>query len=91
MRVPPDWPIEKIEKSEVYSIGRTMFFISEGISMSDVYYNRGPQGGEFLTKFPVQSLTPTWLKQIILESLNEDPLARPTLRELSIQLMAVVS
>lgn len=59
--------------------------------MSDVYYNRGPQGGEFHTNFPAHSLSPTWLKQIILGSLNEDPLARPTLRELSIQLMAVVS
>ena len=59
--------------------------------MSDVYYNRGPQGGKFLTNFSADSLSPTWLQQIIRGSLNEDPLARPTLRELSIQLLAVVS
>lgn len=86
VRIPPNWPIQKIEKSEVYSIGRTIFFLSEGISMSDIYHNKGPDNGTYPTKFHVHSSTPAWLQQIILESVNENPLARPCLSELAMRL-----
>ncbi|KAH8648113.1 hypothetical protein BGZ61DRAFT_524785, partial [Ilyonectria robusta] len=61
LEVPADWPMEAIEKSEVYSIGRTIFFISEGIAMEDIYNNpRSPQASQ--TSFTDTSSTPADLR-----------------------------
>jgi len=70
----------------VYSIGRTIFFICEGVSMSDVYHNKGPDDGQYPTKFHGDSPTPTWLQQIILESVNDNPFTRPSLLQLATRL-----
>jgi len=83
VQIPPDWRIDKIEKSEVFSIGRTMFFVGEGISMSDVYFNKGPDEGRYPINFSGQSSTPTWLQQIIIQCVKEEPVDRPSLSELA--------
>ena len=81
--IPPDWPIDMIEKSEVYSIGRTMFFVCQGISMLDVYLKKGPENGEFLTRFSDQSWPSGSLQRIILACVNDDPRMRPSLAEVA--------
>lgn len=59
--------------------------------MSDIYRNKGPERGGYPTKFHVHSSTPPWLQQIILESVNEDPLARPSLSKLAMRLESMDS
>ena len=68
-----------------------MFGVSEGVSMSNVYHNKGPDNGKYPTEFHSHSSTPTWLQQIILDSVNEDALARPCLSELAMRLELVDS
>lgn len=59
-----------------------MFFVSEGVSMSDVYHKRGPENGEFPTQFSADSSTPVRLQKLILSCVKQDPLSRPSLVEL---------
>lgn len=63
-----------------------MFFLGEGVSMSDIYLNLGPENGKYPTKFHSHSSTPDWLQPIILSSVQEDPLARPSLHEVAVRL-----
>ena len=82
LQVPADWPMEAVEKSEVYSIGRTMFFVSEGIPMEDIYHNpRDPRASR--TAFTDSSPTPADLRDLILACVAEDPEQRPSLRDLA--------
>lgn len=82
LEVPADRPIEAIERSEVYSIGRTIFFISEDITMEDIYQNpRSPQASQ--TVFADASSTPADLRDLILACVKDNPVQRPSLDDLS--------
>ncbi|KAK7398602.1 hypothetical protein QQX98_012011 [Neonectria punicea] len=82
LEVPADWPMEAKEKSEVYSIGRTIFFISEGIAMEDIYTNpKSPQASQ--TSFTDASSTPADLRDLILACVKDDPAQRPSLDDLT--------
>ncbi|CAH0022779.1 unnamed protein product [Clonostachys rhizophaga] len=85
LEVPVDWPLASIEKSEVYSIGRTMYFVSEGIAMETIYNNpETPQASQ--TSFSDATSTPAQLKDLILSCVNEDPTQRPSLSDLASRL-----
>ncbi|KAI0398869.1 kinase-like domain-containing protein [Xylaria palmicola] len=83
LEVPADWPIATIEKSEVYSIGRTLFLVSEGIAMDEIYCNPGStQASE--TFFTDASSTPADLRDLIQACVKHDPSQRPRLEGLSL-------
>ncbi|KAK7428348.1 hypothetical protein QQZ08_005105 [Neonectria magnoliae] len=77
LEVPADWHMEAKEKSEIYSIGRTIFFISEGFAMEDIYSNpKNPQASQ--TSFTDASSTPADLGDLILACVKDDPAQRPS-------------
>lgn len=79
--IPPEWPIEAAEKSEVYSIGRTLFLVSA--SMIRLYLEMGwTNESDFPVSFGESSKTPPELQQIILRCVQQ-PSRRPSLVELS--------
>lgn len=49
-----------------------MLFISEGVSMQNVYLNKGTDNGKYPTKFYSYSSASIWLREIIMESVHED-------------------
>ena len=65
--MPLDWSLERVIPSEIYSIGRTMFLVCEGISMIDIYREFGWINHElhFNTTFEDNSNTPICLRDII--------------------------
>jgi hypothetical protein len=83
--IPANWPVEKIILSEVYSIGRTMYLICEGVSMVDLYRRYGWINHEydFPTAFGPESLTPELIRPIILRCVSVEPSERITLAELA--------
>ncbi|KAI0417170.1 kinase-like domain-containing protein [Xylaria grammica] len=81
LELPSDWPLAAIEKSEVYSIGRTLFLVAESIAMDDIYTNPGiSQASQ--TFFTETSLTPVDLREVIQACVRDDPSQRPSLQEL---------
>ncbi|KAI0109612.1 kinase-like domain-containing protein [Nemania sp. FL0031] len=83
LEVPADWSMAAIEKSEVYSIGRTLFFVSEGIAMEDIYSN--PKNAHASqTFFTNASSTPADLRELIQACVQDDPGQRPGLEDLAL-------
>jgi serine/threonine protein kinase len=82
--VPPEWPLSKIVASEVYSIGRTMFLVAEGISMIKIYDNFGWINHElpFHTEFAEDSVMPPSLQDLVLQCVVANPESRITLQNL---------
>ncbi|KAI1733386.1 kinase-like domain-containing protein [Xylaria scruposa] len=83
LEVPSDWPLAAIEKSEVYSIGRTLYLVSESIAMDDIYSNPGNSQAS-QTFFTETSLTPVAMREVIQVCVRDDPSQRPSLQELSL-------
>jgi serine/threonine protein kinase len=78
--LPWDWPLDAIARSEVYSIGRTLFLVSEGKSILDLYRALA-KGDEHAsaTRFDKSSVTPNALRSIILQCVKQNPLEQPSL------------
>ncbi|KAI1121238.1 kinase-like domain-containing protein [Nemania abortiva] len=82
LEVPAHWTVAAIEKSEVYSIGRTLFFVSEGIAMEDIYSN--PENSQASqTFFTDASPTPADLRDLTMACVKDDPYNRPSLQDLA--------
>jgi hypothetical protein len=78
-----DWRLAAIEKSEFFSIGRTLFFVSEDIAMEDIYSNlKNPQA--FQTYFTDASSTPADLRDLIWACVKHDQAQRSSLDDLAL-------
>ncbi|OCL02480.1 kinase-like protein [Glonium stellatum] len=79
--IPRGWPLHKIILSEIYSIGRTMYLICEGISMVEVYRDKGWVNHEhhFQSEFGEGSATPEPMRNVIRRCLTISPKERITL------------
>lgn len=87
--IPVHWPMESIIQSEVYSIGRTLYLVCEGVEMAKVYREMGwTQDGAFLTVFSAKSSAPPELQKIISLCVSQDPSQRPSLEALAKMLRA---
>jgi hypothetical protein len=82
--IPSTWGLDRILASEVYSIGRTMYLLCEGLSMLDIYNTVGwiNHEHEFHTIFGPESKTPQHLKRLICRCTISDLSERITLEEL---------
>ena len=81
---PSDWPLKAIEKSEIYSLGRTLYLVAEGISMGEIYRNYGwTTDHDFRTEFGAATQTPASLQELILRCVQHQPSKRPSLAMLS--------
>lgn len=87
--IPAHWPMESVLPSEVYSIGRTLYLVCEGIEMAKVYREVGwTQDGAFPTVFSPRTSTPPELQRIISLCVAQDPAQRPSLEDLAQMLRA---
>ena len=82
--IPKCWSLTQIMASEVYSIGRTMYLVTEAISMLDIYDRYGwiDIEVEFMSKFDSNSETPDILQRLILQCLTPEAEKRISLDEL---------
>lgn len=82
--IPAHWPMESVLPSEVYSIGRTLYLLCEGVEMAQVYREMGwTQDAPFPTEFAPGSPTPPELQKIISLCVSPEPSQRPSLDALS--------
>ncbi|KAF2107817.1 kinase-like domain-containing protein [Lophiotrema nucula] len=91
MGVPTSWSHERIMRSEVYSLGRTMYLICEGMSMIDIYRTVGwvNVDAKFPTVFGSESTTPECLRPLIIRCVQEDANSRIGLDQLAEELTCV--
>lgn len=82
--IPAHWPMESVLPSEVYSIGRTLYLLCEGVEMAQIYREMGwTQDAPFLTEFGPGSPTPPELQKIISLCVSREPSQRPSLGALA--------
>jgi serine/threonine protein kinase len=83
--IPSNWPIERAIASEIYSIGRTMYLISEGISMMKIYQTVGwvNVDHKFTSVFSPENGTPNDLRDIICDCMKPNAADRITLKRLN--------
>lgn len=80
--IPQNWDLDRVVASEVYSIGRTMYLVSEGVSMLEIYRTCGWVNHDFPFSNKLTTTTPESAQKIISQCLVADPSKRVSLEEL---------
>ena len=80
--IPQNWELDRVVASEVYSIGRTMYLVSEGVSMLEIYRTCGWVNHNHEFSNDLTSRTPEPVQKVIAQCLVNDPASRISLEEL---------